>query len=554
MNRNNDLLKTARSVGYTGSLPNGANGIKKNDDGSFSITLADGTTKKYDKSGSVFNPPAETPAKPADDGAKPAAADNNKKVDNNSGDGKGKTNAGSGSGSGSLFGNGFASNDYSGFGMNMDSLNAGFTIDPEKFMKSSAGLWGALNLTANIPFGLGAIFGQGAIGAAIGSFVNAVSFNVDYKKIVGAMLGERSQSAGDNPPTGGTETATDEAPADSTTASGTSTTSGTSASTVKPDEQATASASASGSAAQGGSASGEASASGAVSSRKRTSGAHGASSSNGASSTNKAGAKGKVNGATGANNAQKAKATSGKVSQNHTNAFDNLMNKMTNETSIAFAKSGITKDEVAKILNKSSNYSVVKDSNSLIVVNKANNQKRIFKFDAQGRVVSVANSNSNYGGGISASVSYGQNNKIAKTNFVESGRRAVETNFGASGQPTSINEKVWRQTASGGTWKTKSNTTYHKQSLGDAAKYMPKFEPTTQGYSKTGNYAKVTTNKGTWSQTQSKNQYTFRSSDNLKKYWVDSRNGKILQEAEYDKEGNLVRQRTLTKTVTNYDV
>lgn len=184
MNAISPTQKEANRLGFTGALPNGAKGITK-DGNTYSITLADGTVQKYNKDGSIFTPPADTTAKPAGDGngngtggvGAGNGADNNAKVDNNAGKGNGASGAGNGAGgSGSLFGNGFASG-QSDFGMSMFNADGGFEIDQGKFMKASAGLWGALNLTSMVPLGLGSILGQGLIGQAIGNFLHAINFN-----------------------------------------------------------------------------------------------------------------------------------------------------------------------------------------------------------------------------------------------------------------------------------------------------------------------------------------------------------------------------------------
>ena len=181
MNMISQAQKDANRLGFTGVLPNGAKGITKDGD-TFSVTLADGSVQKYNKDGSIFTPPADTGAKPADgDGNTGTVA---KTGVDNSGKGNGVSDAtGSGNTGNSVFGNGFSqsSSDF-GFGMSGNNMNGGFNIDPNKFMGASAGLWGALNLTSLVPLGLGSILGQGMIGKAISNFANAVGFNFDYSK------------------------------------------------------------------------------------------------------------------------------------------------------------------------------------------------------------------------------------------------------------------------------------------------------------------------------------------------------------------------------------
>ena len=67
MNMISQAQKDANRLGFTGVLPNGAKGITKDGD-TFSVTLADGSVQKYNKDGSIFTPPADTGAKPADNG------------------------------------------------------------------------------------------------------------------------------------------------------------------------------------------------------------------------------------------------------------------------------------------------------------------------------------------------------------------------------------------------------------------------------------------------------------------------------------------------------
>lgn len=206
--------------------------------------------------GSIFSKPVDTPpAKPADDGNGKGAngagaandADNSAKVDNDAGKGNGASGAGKGAGaSGSLFGNGFASG-QSDFGMSMFNADGGFEIDQAKFMKASAGLWGALNMTSMIPLGLGSILGQGLIGQAIGNFLHAINFNFTSSSFTaGADNDSRNGTtvtAGDGQPdTSGAKptSTTASAPAAPATSSAPSAPAAPATKTEQPTEQAPA--------------------------------------------------------------------------------------------------------------------------------------------------------------------------------------------------------------------------------------------------------------------------------------------------------------------------
>ena len=234
MNMISQAQKDANRLGFTGVLPNGAKGITKDGD-TFSVTLADGSVQKYNKDGSIFTPPKDTGAKPADNGNGNGAGGTgatdgatSKAPVGNTGNGNGATGAtGSGNAGNSVFGNGFSqsSSDF-GFGMSGMNMNGGFNIDPNKFMGASAGLWGALNLTSLVPLGLGSILGQGLIGKAIGNFANAVGFNFDYSKYFAQYDAQHSKqngqtvTAGDGQPdTSGTNpsTSSTQAPATAST-------------------------------------------------------------------------------------------------------------------------------------------------------------------------------------------------------------------------------------------------------------------------------------------------------------------------------------------------
>lgn len=546
-----DALKT--------KVPDGADGYIK--DGDVIIFTKNGEALQNGK----FNP----------DGSQydPTKSDNaNPEVRNPSGTtgsgNNGRTgNAGNGSSS-SLFNMGF-SNNTSG-DLSAKFVNGNYDIDAQKFMGAAMGFGAMSSLAQMMPFGLGAVFANNAIGATLNNFMKSVSFNFDFKNFSTSANSNNSVSTdrtddneGATASSGtGEKTVADIAKDRGYTATDTDGVYQNNGKFFKYDEktkefvECNSDGSALGSTTQTTSTAESTPTASAPATTSASSGSHAKKSkgTSGASGTHKASSTASTK-KTATTQKAKTNANANQVTQQDRNAFQTIMNgNLTNQSSIALAKAGVTKKDIADILKNSNNYSVVNDSTSLIVTNKANNQKRIFKFDAQGRVISVSNSNSNYGGGSSAQITYGQNNKVAKTTFVKSGDTSVETTFNSSGQTTSINEKVWRQNSSGGSWKTKSTTTFQKQSLGNSSKYIPKFDATTAGYSKTGNYAIVTTANGTWSQTQSPSQYTFRSKDNLNKYWVDAKTGNILQQVTYDKDGNIVKQKTLGKTVTNYDV
>lgn len=252
MNMISQAQKDANRLGFTGVLPNGAKGITKDGD-TFSVTLADGSVQKYNKDGSIFTPPKDTGAKPADNGNGNGAGGTgatdgatSKAPVGNTGKGNGTTGTtGSGNSGNSVFGNGFSqsSSDF-GFGMSGMNMNGGFNIDPNKFMGASAGLWGALNLTSLVPLGLGSILGQGLIGKAIGNFANAVGFNFDYSKYFAQYDAQHSKqngqtvTAGDGQPdTSGTNPSTSSTQAPATGSTENPATPATPATPAKPATQ-----------------------------------------------------------------------------------------------------------------------------------------------------------------------------------------------------------------------------------------------------------------------------------------------------------------------------
>lgn len=251
------VRQLAKDLGYTGSIPQGATSVKKGDNGELIFGFGNGKpSESRNTDGSIFSKPVDTPpAKPADDGNGKGAngagaandADNSAKVDNDAGKGNGASGAGKGAGaSGSLFGNGFASG-QSDFGMSMFNADGGFEIDQAKFMKASAGLWGALNMTSMIPLGLGSILGQGLIGQAIGNFLHAINFNFTSSSFTaGADNDSRNGTtvtAGDGQPdTSGAKptSTTASAPAAPATSSAPSAPAAPATKTEQPTEQAPA--------------------------------------------------------------------------------------------------------------------------------------------------------------------------------------------------------------------------------------------------------------------------------------------------------------------------
>ena len=162
MNAPSPLKKACDSAGYDyNKLPKGATDVKKNDDGTFTITV-NGQPTKYNKDGSVFAQPAgNQPTTPATDnrtGNQPADKDNSDASIF-------PQNRGQGSGNGDL---------------TITNINAGYDINPEIFMGAATQFDASTQLTSNLPFGLGAVFGQGNIAQSLQNFMKSVSFNFDF--------------------------------------------------------------------------------------------------------------------------------------------------------------------------------------------------------------------------------------------------------------------------------------------------------------------------------------------------------------------------------------
>lgn len=165
MNAPNPLKSACDRAGYDfNKLPKGATDVKKNDDGTYTITV-NGQPQKYNKDGSVFSQPTDnTPATPS-------AGDTS---------GNKPTNNGNGDNGGSVFNQGGGGN---GGGMTITNVGAGYDIDPNLFMGSAMGFDSSTQMASNMPFGLGAVFGQGNVARSLQSFLNSVSFNFDFSQI-----------------------------------------------------------------------------------------------------------------------------------------------------------------------------------------------------------------------------------------------------------------------------------------------------------------------------------------------------------------------------------
>ncbi len=165
------IQQLAKDLGYKGQIPKGATGVHKGNNGELIFDFGNGKpSEARNADGSVFSKPAD-PA-PADNAAKPPADAGNKPADNS-----GSGNAGSSSSVFTAGGQASSGGSISGY-----DVNGAFNIDPNAFMAASANLYNTLDMTSNIPLGLGSVFGQGAIANAISNFTNTVNFQFDYKK------------------------------------------------------------------------------------------------------------------------------------------------------------------------------------------------------------------------------------------------------------------------------------------------------------------------------------------------------------------------------------
>ena len=238
MNQVNPILADAKNLGYTGTVPNGATGVKKGGNGEIIFTFGDGKpAQSYNVDGSPFKqleqdantPKVETP--PADNGAgrTPASDDgkgNNNKVQNSVwGNGFGGM-----SGMGMGMGNGF------GFGMQQGFMDAGWEVDPKKFNQAAFGLSTIINLGAFMPSGLGSLFTSGGIMAAMQNFMKAVSFNFNFGNTA-TEVSTRDETpdattTSEDPTSQKTKPDENPAPAATTGGTGSGTTDGTSSGTT----------------------------------------------------------------------------------------------------------------------------------------------------------------------------------------------------------------------------------------------------------------------------------------------------------------------------------
>ena len=177
MNAVSPLKKSCDAAGYDyNKLPEGASDIKSNNDGTFTITV-NGKPVKYNKDGSVFSNPADnnsggTPANNA------GGANGKSPIDNNGGNG----NAGNNNDNNCIFqNNGGGGN---GDQISITNFGGGYNIDPAIFMGSAMGFDASTQMASNVPYGLGAVFGQGAVAASLQNFMKSISFNFDFSQFI----------------------------------------------------------------------------------------------------------------------------------------------------------------------------------------------------------------------------------------------------------------------------------------------------------------------------------------------------------------------------------
>ena len=84
-------------------------------------------------------------------------------------------------GSGSAFGFGFNQNTSGDIGANF--INGNYSIDAKKFMGAAAGFSAVSSIAQMIPFGLGGLFSQGAVGTMLNGFAKSISFNFDFSSM-----------------------------------------------------------------------------------------------------------------------------------------------------------------------------------------------------------------------------------------------------------------------------------------------------------------------------------------------------------------------------------
>lgn len=182
-----DALKT--------KVPDGADGYIK--DGDVIIFTKNGEALqngKFNADGSKYDPTKS-------DNANPEV----RTPSGTSGSGNGGRTGGTGNGSSSsLFNMGFSNNTSGDIGASF--INAGYTIDAEKFMGASMGFGAMSSLAQMMPFGLGAVFANNTLGAALNNFMKSVSFNFDFSNMK-TRAEQEAEAAQDNEgATAGTET------------------------------------------------------------------------------------------------------------------------------------------------------------------------------------------------------------------------------------------------------------------------------------------------------------------------------------------------------------
>lgn len=586
------LAQLARDLGYKGALPKGATGINKNPDGTYSIT-ANGQTKTYDATGSLFsanNGDGNNSVALQSDRANQAAVNDGRSLngtsnnDNNinsnglaNGNALGNANAvgnnannalgnGMGVGSGaspSAFGYGF-NPDTSG-DIGMGTFNAGYEIDPQKFMQSSMGLNALVNLTGSLPFGLGDLFTQGAMANVMNSFMNSVKFNFDF-----------SNFDNKNNSTGTTQVAQDVSPnqvaeaetpvqAPQVQEEPAETVYGTTANDV-PEAQTPAKTSAKipvkKSPAELAKENGYRTTDNANTFYDPKTKTHYQYDKNTGKLVERPDIKqiakdGSYIGKDG--NAYNAKgklirenAVAGKSGKDFSTRFNETS---TPENLSKFAKDNWTHNEISNVLKNSDNFSIKSDGDGSISVTDGNTKKTMsFKFDKNGKVTKMGQSYGNYGGNV-ANIKYHDNGKIAEIKSVSSGQSSITSKYDENGNMTSQESAKWMQNSEGGAFIPQSKTTYGKRNLGNVAQYLPKFDISTEGYEKPvfSKHAKINTKAGTWSQTDNANQYHFSSTDGKSEYTVDARSGDILNRTTYDKKGGeIVKQEDQNKSVEIY--
>lgn len=177
-------------------VPEGANGVTR--DGNIYIFTKDGTAidgGKYNSDGSKYDPTKSANANPevrTPSGTTPA--------------GNGGRTGGTGNGSSSsLFNMGF-SNNTSG-DLSAKFVNGNYDIDAQKFMGAAMGFGAMSSLAQMMPFGLGAVFANNAIGATLNNFMKSVSFNFDFSSFNTSSSSSTTTTSGsDNDNEGATTT------------------------------------------------------------------------------------------------------------------------------------------------------------------------------------------------------------------------------------------------------------------------------------------------------------------------------------------------------------